>query len=44
MKWVTREHPNTDRIACPWLILRFEGYIELPEHTGPGGFDHAAAR
>jgi hypothetical protein len=23
MKWVTREHPHTDRIACPWLILRF---------------------
>jgi hypothetical protein len=23
MKWVTREHPLTDRIACPWLILRF---------------------
>ena len=19
MKWVTREHPKTDRIACPWL-------------------------
>src|SRR5215212_11702125 len=23
MKWVTREHPHTDRIACPWLIKRF---------------------
>jgi hypothetical protein len=23
MKWVTREHPRTDRIACPWLIRRF---------------------
>ena len=23
MKWVTRERPKTDRIACPWLILRF---------------------
>jgi hypothetical protein len=23
MKWVTRENPHTDRIACPWLILRF---------------------
>jgi len=23
MKWVTREHPHTDRIACPWLIRRF---------------------
>jgi hypothetical protein len=23
MKWVTREHPKTDRIACPWLIRNF---------------------
>ena len=23
MKWVTREHPKIDRIACPWLIRRF---------------------
>src|SRR5947209_7512397 len=23
MKWVTRERPNVDRIACPWLIKRF---------------------
>jgi hypothetical protein len=23
MKWVTREHPRIDRIACPWLVLRF---------------------
>jgi hypothetical protein len=23
MKWVTREHPRIDRIACPWLIARF---------------------
>jgi len=23
MKWVTREHPKTDRIACPWLIRTF---------------------
>jgi hypothetical protein len=23
MRWVTREHPKIDRIACPWLILRF---------------------
>ena len=21
--WVTRERPKIDRIACPWLILRF---------------------
>src|ERR1700694_1243232 len=23
MKWVTRQHPKIDRIACPWLISRF---------------------
>lgn len=23
MKWVTRERPKIDRIACPWLIQRF---------------------
>ena len=23
MKWVTRERPVIDRIACPWLISRF---------------------
>jgi hypothetical protein len=23
MKWVTRERPKIDRIACPWLIERF---------------------
>jgi len=23
MKWVTRARPKTDRIACPWLIVRF---------------------
>jgi hypothetical protein len=23
VKWVTRERPKIDRIACPWLIRRF---------------------
>jgi hypothetical protein len=23
MKWVTRERPKTDRIACPWLVKNF---------------------
>lgn len=23
MRWVTRERPKIDRIACPWLIERF---------------------
>ena len=22
-KWITREHPKVDRVACPWLIERF---------------------
>src|SRR5260370_12111741 len=23
MRWITREHPKIDRLACPWLIRRF---------------------
>ncbi len=23
MKWVTRERPKIDRIACPWLVTRY---------------------
>jgi hypothetical protein len=23
MKWITRERPKIDRIACPWLIMHF---------------------
>lgn len=23
MKWITRERPRVDRVACPWLIERF---------------------
>ncbi|ASZ11885.1 chromate resistance protein [Chitinophaga pendula] len=23
MRWITRQHPKIDRIACPWLIRRF---------------------
>jgi hypothetical protein len=32
MRWVTRERPKTDRIACPWLIKAFidpEAQIEF---------------
>jgi len=29
MKWITRERPKIDRIACPWLISRF--IDEAPE-------------
>ena len=23
MRWITRERPKIDRIACPWLVTRF---------------------
>ena len=23
MRWITRSHIHVDRVACPWLILRF---------------------
>ena len=23
MRWITREHPKIDRVACPWLVTRF---------------------
>jgi hypothetical protein len=23
MKWITRERPKVDRVACPWLIAQF---------------------
>jgi hypothetical protein len=23
MRWITRERPKIDRVACPWLIFRF---------------------
>lgn len=36
MKWITREHPKIDRIACPWLVARFVD--ENPEFLYvPGG-------
>ena len=35
-KWVTRERPKIDRIACPWLIKRFVDpaaeFIYVPAH------------
>lgn len=36
MKWITRERPKIDRIACPWLIARFVD--ERPEflYVPPG--------
>lgn len=36
MKWITRERPKIDRIACPWLIKRFVDkdaeFIYVPSH------------
>jgi AraC-like DNA-binding protein len=30
MKWITRERPKIDRLACPWLIKRFiDGKAEI---------------
>ncbi len=31
MHWITRERPKIDRIACPWLILRFI-YVDAEFH------------
>lgn len=51
MKWVTRERPVIDRIACPWLITRFidkdaeflfvppESVIEAAQETGGVPYD-----
>lgn len=39
MKWVTRQRPKIDRIACPWLILRFidaeAEFLFVPENEVP---------
>jgi hypothetical protein len=29
MVWITREHPKIDRIACPWLTLRFMASVHI---------------
>lgn len=51
MKWVTRERPKIDRIACPWLIARFidkepeflyvpaSKVLEVAEETGAVPYD-----
>src|SRR5690349_2797335 len=43
MKWVTRERPKIDRIACSWLITRF--IDERPEFlfVPPGDVMRVAA-
>jgi hypothetical protein len=55
MKWITRERPKTDRIACPWLIRRFidpeaefiyvpkEQVLVTAERTGGHSFDAPGA-
>jgi hypothetical protein len=56
MKWVTREHPHTDRIACPWLIREFidpdaeivyvgrDEVLAYAEREGAISFDAKGAR
>jgi len=51
MKWVTRERPKIDRIACPWLIERFidkapeflfappQDVLRVAENTGAIPYD-----
>jgi hypothetical protein len=55
MKWVTRERPKTDRIACPWLIRRFidpsaeilyvpaDQVLDVAEREGGHSFDTEGA-
>jgi hypothetical protein len=56
MQWVTREHPHTDRVACPWLIRKFiepgaeivylptDDVLSCAERTGAISFDAKGAR
>jgi hypothetical protein len=56
MKWVTREHPRTDRVACPWLIRKFidadaeivyvprDAVLAYAEREGATSFDAPGAR
>jgi hypothetical protein len=42
-RWVTRERPKIDRIACPWLIRRFiDQWAEFLYVPTPTVFDIAA--
>ncbi len=55
MRWVTREHPHTDRIACPWLIRKFidpdaeivyvprDQVLDYAEREGATSFDAPGA-
>jgi hypothetical protein len=56
MKWVTRERPKTDRIACPWLIKNFidadaefvyvpaNEVLEVAEREGAHSYDAPGAK
>ena len=56
MKWVTRERPKTDRIACPWLIRNFidsdaeflyvpaDEVLAVGEQEGAHSYDAPGAR
>lgn len=56
MKWITRAHPKIDRVACPWLIMRFldarpeflfappDEVLPLAERLGATPFDVDGAR
>ena len=51
MKWITRERPKIDRIACPWLVARFidpaaeflyvpaDQVLNVAEETGATPYD-----
>lgn len=43
MKWVTRERPKIDRVACPWLIERFIDKDAEFLFVSPGDVVHVAA-
>jgi hypothetical protein len=55
-KWVTRERPKTDRIACPWLIKKFIDHeaeflyvpaaevLAVAEREGAHSYDATGAR
>jgi hypothetical protein len=41
-RWITRERPKIDRIACPWLVLRFlDPNAEFFYVPTPAVFDEA---
>lgn len=44
MKWVTRERPKIDRIACPWLVARFIDQDPEFLFVPPGDVQRVAAQ